>query len=136
MFSRIAITALLVTASSVALAHPHGGAAPRSMRQRPAARLFQGLDLSDAQKEKIREIHDGRRQSIAPLREELRSIRRDYRGIEDKNSPQAEKLEARMDGVHDDMQSVNLRTRRAVEEILTPEQRAKLETKLKMRNQR
>ena len=128
MFSRIVITTLLVATTSVAFAHPHrGGGEGRSMRHRPAARVFQQLDLSDEQKERIRALHDERRIAVAPLREELRALRRDLRGIEDKNSPQAEKLEARMDGIRDDMQSVNMRTRRAVEETLTAEQRARLE---------
>lgn len=128
----IAVTLLAATVSTIALAHPTGRDARHDRRGRHEA-VAARLNLSDAQREQLRAIRKQQREATRELRQEMRQMRRELRQMRDPNSPDAERLEARMEDLRDHLQGRVAAARIEVRKVLTTEQRAELD---RLREQR
>lgn len=84
-------------------------------------RLMRELNLSDAQQQQIRAIHDRLEASIKPQREEMRRLRGSNQDQPDANTI------ARIEALHTEMGRVMRASHEEVLVVLTPEQRAQLE---------
>lgn len=131
----IAITLLAATVSTVALAHPAGRNARHHRRPGHEA-VAARLNLSDAQRAQVRAIREDQRDATRELRQELRRMRRELRQMREPNSPEAERLEARMEELRDRLQGRVAAARTEFRKVLTAEQRAELDRLREQRRER
>jgi len=92
-------------------------------------RLARRLELSDAQREAIAEIHEKGRARDLPLRKQLRRLRHELKGEMMKDSPSGPAVQAlaeRIGEVRTNLQKARLADRLAVRAQLTDEQRDRL----------
>lgn len=104
-----------------------GGMGPGRMNPE---RMFEGLDLSDAQRAQLRALADAHRRTVEPLRERMRA---DQQTIADAKPGDA-LYEARaaaarkdLDQTRDMMRAAHEEFRKRSDAILTPEQRTQVE---------
>lgn len=121
----VAVLILVSMAAGSALAQPHRGPGPEARFERLAARL----DLSAEQQEAIKAIHEKNRADNLPLHKELMRLENELKGEMLKDSPSEKALLAlneKMGKIKTDLKANRLKTRLAVREQLTPEQRDKM----------
>ncbi|MCS6804142.1 MAG: Spy/CpxP family protein refolding chaperone [Acidobacteriota bacterium] len=97
--------------------------------RRLAARIARRLDLTEAQKEQIKAIHQAEKQTIKPLLDQLQAIHRQLRamtGSEPFNEAQVRALAEQKAKVIAELTVARERIKSKVMAVLTPEQRAKL----------
>lgn len=94
--------------------------------------FLRGLDLTDAQRQQVREIAERFHQSLAPQREELRSIMDERR--QDGELTEAQKTRVRQ--LRAELEASMQRYQQEVLGVLTPEQRTKAEQFLRERQER
>lgn len=139
------LTTALVFAASAQQPAPQREGAPEQMHGRHMGRkhgmgrghhgrlgFLRGLDLTDAQREQIRQIAERFHESLKPQHEELRAImraRHDGGQLTDAQKTRAEQL-------HTEIRAARQRFEQEVLGVLTPEQRAKAEQFLREREQR
>lgn len=95
-------------------------------------RIFAQLDLTDAQKEQLRTLREAQRQRNQPQREEMRGIF----AAAQQSGQMTEQQRERLRQLHEEMRASNEAARAGMLNILTPEQRAKLEQLRQEREQR
>ena len=100
----------------------HGG--------RGGFRGFHNLDLTDAQKDQMKQIHENHRQTLAPLREQIRQKRQEIRQASEggtfNESLVTQKL-TEIAPLEAKLMAEQYRLRQETMSILTPEQKAKME---------
>lgn len=106
------------------------GYGPGGRRHRRwAAHMARRLDLTDAQKEQIKAIHQAEKPTIKPLLDQLQAIHRQLRamtGSEPFNEAQVRALAEQKAKVIAELTVARERVKSKVLAVLTPEQRAKL----------
>lgn len=129
----LALAAILaLTTTSYAQPGP-GGFRGRFMEDGPGgmARGLQELSLSDTQRDEIRDIADTSRDTGAPLREQLRAARRAlHTAITDEvvNESAIRALSAQIAPLEAEAAVQKAHTHSAILMVLTPDQRAELQT--------
>lgn len=108
------------------------GRGPGFGRRGHGRRVFSQLDLTDAQKEQLRALRETQRQRNQPRREEMRRIFESARQGGGLTEQQRERLRQ----LHEEMRAVIEVDRAEMLNILTPEQRARLEQLRQERLQR
>lgn len=93
-------------------------------RQQIAAQL----NLTDAQKQQIRDVRKAAFEANKPLVEALRSKRFELRQLREANDARAESVRAEVLAMREQLRSARIATREKVRALLTAEQRAKLDS--------
>lgn len=101
----------------------HGGKHRGMRKHGRGMRAFGQLNLTDAQKERMRSIHEGARQGTQAKREELRQIFMTKR----QGGQLTPEQEARAKQLHGELQEARKRTHNEALGVLTPEQSAQLD---------
>lgn len=109
----------------------HGGGMGRGgmRKHREGMMAFGQLNLTDAQKERMRSIHQTAMQSMQPKREELRQIMMTKR----QGGQLTTQQETRAKQLHEELREARRRTHEEALSVLTTEQRAQLD---KMKQER
>lgn len=129
---RLMRTAAVVAAmvgAGVATAQGPGGHGPGHRGPGFGIGPMAGLDLTDAQREQMKALHEKRRAALAPLMEEARTTREAFERALAAESPDPTAVgEAAlaMKAAREKMHAAHEATRKEVEKILTDEQRAQL----------
>jgi Spy/CpxP family protein refolding chaperone len=124
------ITTLAIAAlTASAFAHEgQYGRGPRKLHRAEGRRaLANVLDLSEAQKQQIRDVRKAAFQQSSALFESARAKRFELRQLREANDPRAEAVRAELLAMHEQLRAARLATREKVRALLTAEQRAKLE---------
>lgn len=106
-----------------------GGQARRG-RGGPERRLFAQLNLTDAQKEQIKALHQQARTASQPYRDQLKANHEEMKAATANgafNEEAMRALAAKAAQLNGELRVIDLRTQTAVYNALTPEQKAKLE---------
>ena len=96
----------------------------------PLRRALRQLDLSDAQKAQLRSAREAQRPAFEELRSRMRTDREALKGLLDagtKDYAAIGKAVVRLDETRKALKSEREKGRAALEQVLTPEQKAKLE---------
>lgn len=122
-----AVLILVTTGAGLAMARGHAGPGPgpEARLERMAARL----DLSAEQQEAIKALHENNRARSLPLRKEMMRLENELKGEMLKDSPSEKailSLNEKMGQIKTELKANRLKTRLAVREQLTPEQRDKM----------
>ena len=129
------ITLAVATVAGAALADQGGyGRRGRRLHRAEARREgMQQLGLTDAQKQQIRDIRKAAFEQNKGLFESARAKRFELRQLREANDPRAESVRTELLAMREQLRAANIATRERVRSILTPDQRARLDT---MRAQR
>lgn len=126
----LAAVATLLLASGIALAQGPGAGRFGDGRGRGGgAKLAERLDLNDEQQEAIAKLRETNREQNLELRKQLMRLRNEFEGELLADEPGEKKLLQLVDEIGElktEMQANRLKTRLAVRELLTPEQRDKM----------
>lgn len=129
---RLTMAAAVVAAmvgAGVATAQGPGGHGPGHGGPGFGMGPMAGLDLTDAQREQMKALHEKRRAALEPLREEARTTREAFERALEADSPDPTAVgEAAlaMKAAREKMHAAHEATRAEVEKMLTDEQRAQL----------
>ena len=126
----IAAVAVFTLGTSLALAAPHGGKGrgERGGRGELGAKFAEKLNLTDAQKEQIRTIHQQTREQNRAFFESFRETREQLREARRANdTAKADALKATLESQHAQMKQIRDAERQRILSILTPEQRTQFE---------
>jgi Spy/CpxP family protein refolding chaperone len=138
----LAIVSLL-TVGSMAQAQTAAPEAPQARQQRGGrdeggrGRLLRGIELSDAEKARVKEIHGKYRTETKALRESLRPAMQDMRAARQKNDSVA--LRAAWDrsaGDRQKLQALTQRERAEIRTALSAEHQAQFDANVKQMEQR
>jgi Spy/CpxP family protein refolding chaperone len=97
--------------------------------RRPGLEALEQLDLSDAQRDRVRQLVDDERRRTIPLQADVRMAELDLEQALEADKPDAaavDRLADRIAGLRGSMMKSHLKTRLAVHALLTPAQRTKL----------
>ena len=93
-------------------------------------RIFSQLDLTDAQKEQIKAIHEKNRESLRPLMEQIRAKRQEIRQASEGGTVNEALVSQKLSEIaplEAKMMAERARIHQETLSVLTPEQRTKLE---------
>ena len=121
---RLVIACAIAVTAVAASAHPHARPAQRGAQMR---RLARQLNLSDAQKQQIRDIHRSARERNEQLYADFRTKFRQFRELKRAGDPAAENLRNELKPLRDQIRAARQATRELVRGVLTPEQRQQLD---------
>lgn len=98
-------------------------------------RMLRDLNLTDAQRTQLRELHERQRAQFAPQMEEMRQLMQQKRAgtLDTNGTARLEQMRATFKAQHEANRTAN---RNALLAILTPEQRAQVEQREKERKER
>lgn len=121
----------------------HGGPmhdGPHAMHHgKGGMRMLHGLDLTEAQKERVKQIHEDARAQSKPVAEQMKQVREElHEAVKANNTGVIGTLAARQGQLTGQMTEIHARSMAAVFNLLTPEQKQKLaerEAKMKERMQ-
>ena len=134
------MAAVLALSTSLAIAAPHGGKGERGGRHgrgEMGARMFEKLNLTDAQKTQIRTIHESFREQNKAFFEQSRATFEQYREAKKANdTARVEALKATVDANREQMKKLREQQHAQIANILTPEQRTQWEAMKAEREQR
>ena len=124
MIRKLAIAAAIVAATTLAAeARPHD----REQRRDRMERMAEELQLSDAQKDAIKAIHQEARAANQQLHAQIREKAREYVELSEKNDSRADEVKSELREMREELAIRRLATQGEVERVLTPEQREKFE---------
>lgn len=124
----IAATLIMATAAaSAAYAEGQRNRGPRGHGGPRVGAALRHLDLSDSQREAVRQLMEREREASEPLREQLRAKVREFRELRQANDPRAESLKAELESFHDQFGTRRELLRAEIDRILTPEQKQQLQ---------
>jgi periplasmic protein CpxP/Spy len=124
----------LAAAAPIALAQTTGGtdtaAHPHAWAHHGENGFFGGLNLTDAQKAQLKQLHESTRQAIEPLAQQIRAKRQELWQLQkgttfDQAAAQAKLAE--IVPLEAQMMAEQFRARQEMLNVLTPEQKAQLE---------
>jgi protein CpxP len=123
------MAAVLALSTTVAFAAPHEGKGGRHGRGgRGEARVFQQLNLTDAQKAQIKTIREGFREQNKAFFESSRTTFQAFREAKKANdTAKLESLKPQLEANRTQMQQLRQQERTQILAVLTPEQRAQYE---------
>ncbi|HEY0159487.1 MAG TPA: Spy/CpxP family protein refolding chaperone [Thermoanaerobaculia bacterium] len=125
------MAAVLTLSASLAIAAPHGGKGGRGGkhgRGEMGARLFEKLNLTDAQKAQIRTIHENFRAQNKAFFESSRTTFEQFREAKKANdTARVEALKPAVERNREQMKKLRDQQRQQVLTVLTPEQRTQWE---------
>ena len=124
------ITTLAVATLSTAAfadAGDYGRRPQRLHRADAQRRIAEQLNLTDAQKQQIRDVRKAAFEANKPLLEALRSKRFELRQLREANDARAESVRAEVLSMREQLRAARIATREKVRALLTAEQRAKLD---------
>ena len=134
-FKRIlSVATLLVASTAMVAAQPaEGGRKHGRHRERIAATL----NLTDSQKEQMKALREKHQAATKDLREQARTLRQQLREAEAAgNTAQIEALSAQHGAVMGKLRVASLAARQDFQQVLTPEQREKLQQHRENRGRR
>ena len=122
-----AVAAMALTATLAFAAPPegrHGGHGHRGF----AGKFAEKLNLTDAQKQQIRDIRMASREKNKAFFENARQMRQDLRAAREANdTAKLESLKATMQSQHEQMKQIRDAEKQQILSVLTAEQRARFE---------
>ncbi|HVT43601.1 MAG TPA: Spy/CpxP family protein refolding chaperone [Thermoanaerobaculia bacterium] len=127
----ITAAAVLALGASLALAAPHGGKfhGKHGRHGVDMSRMAEKLNLSEAQKQQMKELHEGFKAESEPFRSSFKQTKADYRAaLEAGDTAQAESLKSTLETQRAEMDERRKAQHERMLQILTPDQRAQLET--------
>ena len=124
------VIALMVTATSaIALARTAGpGLSPHHGHRGGFERLTSKLNLTDTQRQQIKDIRTADRESHKQLYADFRAKARQFRALKEANDPGAADAKAQLVSMGVQVKSARQTTHEAMLGVLTADQRAQLET--------
>lgn len=133
----VTMAAALTLSATMAVAAPHGGHGRGHRGAFLGARLAEKLNLTDAQKTQIREIQKGFRAQNQAAFESSRELRQQFREAKKANdTARLESLKPSLEAQRTQMRQLREALQAQIVAVLTPEQRAQLETLKAERKQR
>lgn len=122
------VIALSIAAMSVAaFATPGRGSAEGHRRGAHFQKLAEKLNLSDAQKQQLKDLRAADKERNQQLYADLRAKVREYRQLRKANDPKAESLRAEFQPLREQVRAARKASREAFLNVLTPDQRQQLE---------
>jgi periplasmic protein CpxP/Spy len=127
----VAAALMLVSTAFVAEAGKHGRDGGRHGGHHRGAmiagKLAEKLNLTDAQKEQMKNLREQQKQTIAPLHETMKAKRREYAELKKANDPRAEALATELKSLREQSRQIHESFRAQFEGVLTAEQKVQLE---------
>ena len=122
------VIALLVTATSaIGFAQTAGPGTPHRHGHRAGfGRIAANLDLTDAQKQQMKDIRTADRERNKQLYADFRSKLQELRALKQANDPKAADVKTELQAMQPQIQAARKASREAMLNILTPEQRGQL----------
>src|SRR6266567_8676550 len=122
------VIALLVTATSaIGFAQTAGpGTSPRHGHRAGFGRMAAKLNLTDAQKQQMKDIRTAARESNKQLYADFRAKLQELRALKQANDPKAADVKAELQAMRPQIQAARKASREAMLNVLTPEQRGQL----------
>jgi protein CpxP len=126
----VAVAVPVVFAQSTGGDDGHRGHKGHFGRRGGEGRIFSQLDLTDAQKEQIKAIHEKNRESLRPLMEQIRAKRQEIRQASEGGTVNEALVSQKLSEIaplEAKMMAERARIHQETLSVLTPEQRTKLE---------
>jgi Spy/CpxP family protein refolding chaperone len=122
------VIALLVTATSaIGFAQTAGPGTTRGHGHRAGfGRMAAKLNLTDAQKQQMKDIHTASREQNHQLYADFHAKLQEFRALKQANDPKADAAKAELKAMRPQMEATRKASREATLNILTPEQRDQL----------
>jgi Spy/CpxP family protein refolding chaperone len=133
------ITTLAVatlTTAAFADAGEYGRGGRKFQRAEARQAVAERLGLTDAQKQRIREVRKAAFEQNKALFESAREKRFELGQLRDANDPRAESVRSELLAMREQLRAARLATREKVRALLTAEQRAQLDQMREQRRQR
>jgi len=125
---KIVIAFAVAATAAGAFAAPHERPANRGARGAAHMQKFaQKLNLTDAQKQQIRDIHQADRDRNKQLYADFRAKLRQFRELKRAGDPGADAVKAELQPMREQLKAARKATHEAVLNVLTAEQRQQLE---------
>lgn len=124
---KIVIAFAVAATAAAAIAAPYARAAHRGDRGAHFQKFAEKLNLSDAQKQQIRDIRKGDRERNQQLYADFRAKLRAYREAKRAGDPNADALKADLQPLREQVRAARKASHEAVLGVLTPDQRQQLE---------
>jgi periplasmic protein CpxP/Spy len=137
----ITMAAVVTLSASLAFAGPHegfkGGKRGGRQGQQFGERMAEKLNLTDAQKDQLKAIHEGFRENNQAAFEGANALRKEFREAKRANdTAKLEALKPQMDAQRTQMKQLREAREAQIAAILTPEQRTQWEALKAEREQR
>ncbi|MEA2163411.1 MAG: motif family protein [Thermoanaerobaculia bacterium] len=123
---RIVIALMVAATSAVAFAQTPGAGNFHRHGHRGGLRQLAALNLTDAQKQQMKDIRSSDRQSNQQLYADFRAKLQQFRALKRANDPGADAAKAQIESMKPQVEAAHKTTRHAMLEVLTPDQRAQL----------
>lgn len=129
------VIALLVTAASaIGFAQTAAPATPHGRGHRAGfGRIAAKLNLTDAQKQQLKDIHTTSREQNHQLYADFHAKLQEFRALKQANDPKADDVKAELKAMRPQMQAARKASHEAMLNILTPEQRDQLNARRQSR---
>jgi protein CpxP len=123
------VIALMVTVTSAIGFAQTGPATHHGHGHRAGfGRIAAKLNLTDAQKQQLKDIRTADRQRNQQLYADFRAKLQEFRALKQANDPKADDVKAELKAMHPQLQAARKASREAMLNILTPEQRDQLKS--------
>ena len=128
----ITMAAVVTLSASLALAAPHGGGFGgkhgRGQGREFGARMDEKLNLSETQKQQIRDLQKGFHENNKAVFENAHALRKQFREAKQANdTAKMESLKPQLDAQREQMKQLHDAQRQQILALLTPEQREQYE---------
>jgi Spy/CpxP family protein refolding chaperone len=121
------VIALMVTAASaISFAQSAGPGTPHGGHRAGFGRMAAKLNLTDAQKQQLKDIHTASREQNHQLYADFHAKLQEFRALKQANDPKADDVKAELKAMRPQMEAARNASRDAMLNILTPEQRDQL----------
>jgi len=122
------VIALMVTATSaIAFAQTAGPGTPHGRGHRAdLGRIAAKLNLTDAQKQQLKDIRTASREQNKQLYADFRTKLQEFRALKQANDPKVDDVKAELKAMRPQIEAARKASREAMLNILTPEQRDQL----------
>ena len=124
---KFVIAFAVAATAAAALAAPLERTAQRADRGAHYEKFAQKLNLSEAQKQQIRDIQQADREHNQQLYADFRAKMRQYRELKRAGDPNADSVKDELQPLRDQIKAARKATHQAVLGVLTPEQRQQLD---------
>lgn len=92
-----------------------------------AGKIAEKLNLSDAQKEQMKNLREQMKQTLSPLHQTMKAKRQEFVELKKANDPRAEVLETELKSLRERSRQIRDSFRAQFDGVLTADQRAQLE---------
>ncbi len=120
------VIALMVTATA-AITFAQTADPGQFHRHARADRFASQLDLTDAQKQQMKDIRTASREQNKQLYADYRAKQQQFRALKQANDPSADDIKAELETMRPQIRAARKASREAMRNVLTPEQRSQLE---------